>query len=295
MNTSTNIREQKSGGEIKLKKTALFALGIIVISTLALFFGPASADSEPSSPISYRDLSIIPSNDIVEINVEEYGTALISNVECKIDLDVYLGPEPPSESPRLQSFPVYFLLPKNAENITVKVNKKEYIYHFVQNADEFINNSVNSASEYINDYNVLKWIVWLDDWQLYDAMPYLGDYYVYHMPVNINVTYSHILVEKSNKTYTVKYALIPLAYKEINVMIKLPKNINTDTIIYKPKQLKIFHDYTGTYLHLNENNRDYHVPFGDIEVCFSTYNTTLRRSQPTHRTQHSLEKLFNTG
>ncbi|RJS68662.1 hypothetical protein CW714_09740 [Methanophagales archaeon] len=295
MNTSTNIREQKSGGEIKLKKTALFALGIIVISTLALFFGPASADSEPSSPISYRDLSIIPSNDIVEINVEEYGTALISNVECKIDLDVYLGPEPPSESPRLQSFPVYFLLPKNAENITVKVNKKEYIYHFVQNADEFINNSVNSPSEYINDYNVLKWIVWLDDWQLYDAMPYLGDYYVYHMPVNINVTYSHILVEKSNKTYTVKYALIPLAYKEINVMIKLPKNINTDTIIYKPKQLKIFHDYTGTYLHLNENNRDYHVPFGDIEVCFSTYNTTLRRSQPTHRTQHSLEKLFNTG
>jgi parallel beta-helix repeat protein len=247
---------------------------MIVISTFALFFGPASADSGPSLPISYRDLCIIPSNDIVDINVKEYDTAFISNVECKIDLDVYLGLEASSESSRLQSFPVYFLLPKNAENITVKVNKKQYIYHFVQNADEFINNSLNSPSEYINDYHVLEWIVWLDDWQVYDAIPCLKGYYDYHMPVNINVTYSHRLVEESNKTYTVKYALIPLAYNEINVIIKLPKKTITDTIIYKPKQLKKFHDYKGPYMHLNENNSDYHVPFGDIEVRFSTYNTS---------------------
>ncbi|MCK4733982.1 MAG: hypothetical protein KAT65_16130, partial [Methanophagales archaeon] len=181
------------------------------------------------------------------------------------------------------------------ENITVKVNKKEYIYHFVQNADAFINNSLNSPSEYIKDYNVLKWIVWLDEWQVYNAIPYLKGYYDYHMPVNINVTYSHRLVEESNMTYTVKYALIPLAYKEIDVIIKLPKKTITDTVIYKPKQLKKSHDYKGPYLHLNENNSDYHVPFGDIKVRFSTYNTSQIYVPDNYSTIQSAVNAASSG
>ncbi len=280
---------------------------MILISTFAIFVGTAPADIGPfepikldpdtwgnplSKPISYK---ILPLKDIVDINVEEYGTALISNVKCKIDFDVY--PEAGSKSLLLQSFPVFFLLPKNAENITVKVNKKKYIhdptirighyspyppyaYHFVPNAFEYINNSVNSSSEYINDYNVIEWTVWRDDWQTYDAIS--GCYY---MPVDINVTYSHIL-DESNQTYTLRYALIPLDYKEINVGIKLPKNTNTDTIIYNPKQLNLSYNDTATYLHLNESNVDHHVPFGDVEVRFS-----LTSNQPSNTSPSTNPKL----
>ncbi|NAS88475.1 hypothetical protein C4E24_01875 [ANME-1 cluster archaeon AG-394-G21] len=96
------------------------------------------------------------------------------------------------------------------------------------------------------------------------------------MPINISVTYSHRLVGSilAGQAYTLKYALIPLGYKELNVTITLPVSTNPDTVICKPKQLQLSYNDSGTYLHLNENNTDYRVPFGDVEVCFSTHTAS---------------------
>ena len=245
-------------------KKAIFALGIIAIITFALLVGTTLAD------ILVADW-VEPSSDIIAITVEKHGSALISIVECKIDFVCY---------DMDGQFDVYYLLPKNAENITVRCNQKEFLhdsatllpectYYFVRNASEYINTNVKVPSEYINDYNVISWTVRDEDWQ--PSSHKEKDY----MPTDINVTYTHIL-EESNQTYTLKYSLIPLDYTEIDVRIKLPENTNPDSIMYKPKQLQLSTNDTGAYLHLKENNSDYHVPFGDLEICFSTHtNATI--------------------
>jgi len=141
-------------------------------------------------------------------------------------------------------------------------------YHYLLNASEYIKNNVKVPSEYIDDYTVIAWTVGED------FVPTRDD--EYYMPINISVTYSHRLVGPilSGQAYTVKYALIPLGYKELNVSITLPVSTNPDTVICKPKQLQLSYNDSGTYLHLNENNSDYHVPFGDVEVCFSTHTAS---------------------
>ena len=245
-------------------KKAIFALGIMAIITCVLLVGTALAD------ITAPDW-VVPSSDVIDITVEKHGSALISIVECQIDFVCY---------DMDGQFDVYYLLPKNAENITVRCNQKKFLhdsatlhpectYYFVRNASEYINTSLKVPSEYINDYNVISWAVRDEDWQ--PSSHKEKDY----MPTDINVTYTHIL-EESNQTYTLKYALIPLDYTEIDVRIKLPENINPDTLMYKPKQLQLSTNDTGAYLQLKGNNSDYHVPFGDLEICFSTHtNATI--------------------
>ncbi|RCV64419.1 hypothetical protein C5S53_09010 [Methanophagales archaeon] len=229
----------------------ILLLGMFLIATFAIFVGTASAD------IQLPDL-VIPARDIVDISVEEHGSTLISNVECQIDFDGYFRDGP---------FDVYFLPPKNAENIVIKANNQLKTYHYLLNTSEYINNNVKVPSEYIDDYTVIAWTVGED------FVPIQDEYY---MPINISVTYSHRLVGSilPGQAYTLKYALIPLGYKELNVTITLPVSTNPDTIICKPKQLKLSYNDSGTYLHLNENNSDYHVPFGDVEVCFSTHTAS---------------------
>ena len=225
---------------------------MFLIATFAIFVGTASAD------LQVPDLAI-PSRDIVDISIEEHGSTLISNVECQIDFDGYFRDGP---------FDVYYLPPKNAENIVVKANNQLKKYHYLLNASEYINNNVKVPSEYIDDYTVIAWTVGED------FVPTRDD--EYHMPINISVTYSHRLVGSilPGQAYTLKYALIPLGYKELNVSITLPVSTNPDAIICKPKQLQLSYNDSGTYLHLNENNSDYRVPFGDVEVCFSTHTAS---------------------
>jgi parallel beta-helix repeat protein len=233
-------------------KKRIIVVGMFLIATFAIFVGTASAD------VLLPDL-VIPSRDIVDITVEEHGSTLISNVECQIDFDRYFRDCP---------FDVYFLSPKNAENIVVKANNQLKTYHYLLNASVYINSNVKVPSEYIDDYTVIAWTVGED------FVPARDD--EYYMPINITVTYSHRLGGSilPSQAYTLKYALIPLGYKELNVSIKLPMSTNPDSIISKPKQLKLSYNDSGTYLHLNENNSDYRVPFGDVEVCFSTHTTS---------------------
>ncbi|NAT10574.1 hypothetical protein C4E22_03370 [ANME-1 cluster archaeon AG-394-G06] len=233
-------------------KRRIFVLCMFLIATFAISVGTASAD------LQVPDL-VIPARDIVDISVEEHGSTLISNVECQIDFDGYFRDGP---------FDVYYLPPKNAENIVVKANNQHKTYRYLLNASEYINNNVKVPSEYVDDYTVIAWTVGED------FVPTRDD--EYYMPINISVTYSHRLVGSilPGQAYTLKYALIPLGYKELNVSITLPVCTNPDTVICKPKQLQLSYNDSGTYLHLNENNSDYHVPFGDVEVCFSTHTAS---------------------
>jgi hypothetical protein len=198
----------------------------------------------PEEVEAFYSLDFSFNHDLVDIQVEKnsdsHDDSFTSKVECLIDFDVEaILPYNYSKNLRLYPMTVAFLYPKGASGIKVRVNNNEQTFKLVLDSTKYINENVDKAEDYVDGYDVLTFDIPWDKASIQDNRHL-------HMHPFLNITYSKLL-NSSNGEYILKYGLIALDYRVINLLIKLPENIDVNMIKSKPK-LNIFQDNANKYM-----------------------------------------------
>ena len=204
--------------------------------------------------------------DIVRISVEDYGKIYLSKVDCLIDFDVYASLRHNyAENLRLNPINIAFVYPKGAFNFGVDVNNKEKTFDFVANSSRYISENITDPKDYLDDYGILEFAIPWENMTNYNNRLL--------MHPSLNITYLESL-NRSDSEYILKYGLISLDYKLIDILIELPPNIDTNSIRSKP-DMGILQNNTGTYLtYINRSPEDfdYRKNLTDVEVRFRRKN-----------------------
>jgi len=205
--------------------------------------------------------------DIVRISVEDNGKAYLSKVECLIDFDVdAILRHNYTENIRLNPINIAFVYPKGAFNFSVKVNNKERPFKLVANSSRYISENVTDPADYIDDYDILEFQI---PWE--NTANYNNSHLLMHP--SLNITYVQSL-NSTNNGYVLKYGLISLDYKLIDILIDLPSNVDIESIRSKP-DMRILQNNSGIYLsYINRSPKDldYRKYLTDVDVRFRSKN-----------------------
>lgn len=188
----------------------------------------------------YYALNFSFNRDLVDIQVEKNNSSYVSNVECLIDFDAEaILPYNYSKNFKVVPMTIGFLYPKGASGIKVQVNGAEQVLKLNPDSAEYIRQNVDTPIDYVYDYDVLEFAV---PW---DQASILDNRHLRMHPL-LNITYSQLL-NGSNGEYILKYGLIALEYRVINISIELPNDVDVNATKSKPK-FNSFQDNTSKYL-----------------------------------------------
>jgi hypothetical protein len=204
--------------------------------------------------------------DIVRISVEDYGKMYLSKVDCLIDFDVYASLRHNyAENLRLNPINIAFVYPKGAFNFGVDVNDKVKPFDFVANSSRYISENITNPTDYLDNYGILEFSIPWENTTYYDNS--------FLMHPSLDITYLESL-NRSDGEYILKYGLISLDYKLIDILIMLPPNIDSNSIRSKP-DMGILQNNTGiylTYINRSPEDLDYRKNLTDVEVRFRPKN-----------------------
>jgi len=205
--------------------------------------------------------------DIVHISVEDNGKAYLSKVECLIDFDVdAVLRHNYTKNIRLNPVNIAFVYPKGAFNFSVKTNNKERPFKLVANSSRYISENVTNPADYIDNYDILEFQIPWENTTIYNNSRLL-------MHPSLNITYVQSL-NSTNNGYVLKYGLISLDYKLIDILIDLPSNVDIESIRSKP-DMRILQNNSGIYLsYINRSpeDLDYRKYLTDVDVRFRSKN-----------------------
>ena len=204
--------------------------------------------------------------DIVQISVKNYGRAYLSKVKCLIDFDVYaVLRNNYTKNIRLNPINIAFVYPKGAFNFGVKANSKDQPFKLVANSSKYISENITDPVDYLDDYNILEFTIPWENTITYNNHLLMHPY--------LNITYLQPL-NAFDSEYILKYGLISLDYKLIDILIELPSNIDIKSIRSKP-DMNILQNVSGislTYINRSPDDLDYRKYLTDVEVRFRSKN-----------------------
>ncbi|MBN1323133.1 MAG: hypothetical protein JW986_03920 [Methanotrichaceae archaeon] len=233
----------------------------VLAGAIILFQGAYADVILPSlsdaSPVNSK-LEIVLGRDLVKIDVLEDDGALLSRASAEIDIRAIAEAYSPGPLVKPQPLDVIFLVPEGAEKIDVSADGQGLEFSYLENASEFIEENVAYAS-YYEEYQAIRFQV---PWAR--SSSWLQDHH--EMSTKILVAYDCI-PEATAAGYMLRYGLIPLAYEEIRVDIRLPA---TAEVLDTHPEMAISRNESGVYLELLDMER-YGVrdPLTDVEVGFS--------------------------
>ncbi len=215
---------------------------------------PSLSNASPAD----SKLEIVLGRDLVKIDVFEEEGELLSQARAAIDIRAIAEAYSPGPLVKPQPLDVIFLLPAGAEKIDLSADGERLEFSYLENASEFIEENVAYAS-YYEEYQAIRFQV---PWAR--SSSWLQDHH--EMSTKILVAYDCI-PEATATGYMLRYGLIPLAYEEMRVDIRLPA---TAEVLDTHPEMAIARNESGVYLELlNMERYGVRNPLTDVEVGFS--------------------------